>query len=122
MGYSMTIYQRMAAVFTAAKVPGFLQEWRATGEYPTIPEKYCTYLVEQDGEAMAADDEELVHESRVWIDVYGMTDVSAELGAVIGALREGGFLVSPTRDLDNVRLSRFQYHRRLRAIYYDYDI
>lgn len=115
----MTIYQRMAALFDAACIPGFLQEWRATDEYPEIPEKYCTYLLEQETDAMCADDRELVHACRIWIDVYGQTDLSAELQRLNRALDAAGFCIPYTRDMDNLRLSRYQYHRRLRVDYYE---
>ena len=116
----MTIYQRMASICEATGIPGFLNEWMATDEYPVIPDTYLTYLVDMESEAMAADDDELVREQVVWIDLYGCTDASAPLDALRQALRAGGFLVPWTRDMDNQRLSRHQYHRRLKATYYDY--
>lgn len=116
----MTIYQRMAAIFDAAGIPGFLQEWRATDEYPEIPEKYCTYLLEQETDAMCADDREIVHSYRIWIDAYGQTDLSEELQRLNRALDAAGFCIPYTRDMDNLRLSRYQYHRRLRVDYYEY--
>ena len=116
----MTIYQRIAAVFTAAGIPGFLQEWRATAAYPTIPAKFCTYLVTQDREALAADDAEQVHEYEVYIDLYGMTDVTQEQNTLVSRLYDAGFYIPYQRDMDNVRLTQYQYHRRLRVHYYDY--
>lgn len=116
----MTIYQRMAAIFTEAGIPGFLQEWRATDEYPTMPEKFCTYLVTQDREALAADDCEAAHEYEVYIDLYGMTDVTQEQLLLCVALETAGFYIPYTRDMDNLRLTRYQYHRRLRVRFYDY--
>lgn len=118
----MTIYQRMAAIFIEAGIPGFLNEWQATDEYPAIPDKYCTYLMEREAEAMAADDEPLVTRYTLWVDIYGKTDVSAEQRALIRALRAGGFYIPYTRDLDNQRLSEYEYHRRMQVHYYQYDL
>ena len=116
----MTIYQRMAQVFRDAEIPGFLQEWMATDEYPVIPDKYAAYLVEQESTALSADDDEYVRVYRVWVDLYGMCDISAELDALRAALKAAGFLIPYVRDLDNAGLSRYQYHRRMRVDYYEY--
>lgn len=117
----MTIYQRMAALFEEADIPGFFQEWMATDEYPAIPDTYCTYLVEREGEGIAADDATLAYRFTVWIDLYGREDVAEAERALVRALRAGGFYIPFTRDLDNQRLSDFQYHRRMQVTYYDFD-
>lgn len=118
----MTIYQRMAAMFAEADLPGFLQEWQATEDYPTIPDKYCTYLVEREGEALATDDEPAVYRYVVWVDLYGRTDVTADWLRLTRALRAAGFYIPFTRDMDNVRLSDFQYHRRMQINFYEYEL
>ena len=117
----MTIYQRMAAVFERAGVPGFLQEWRATPAYPQIPERYATYQVVRSGSALEADDAQIVSVNEVTIDLYGETDVSNALMAVMAELEADGFCVSDVRDMDNSGATRYIYHRRWRAQYYSYE-
>lgn len=117
----MTIYQRIAAVYAAAGVPGFLQDWFATPEHPTIPDKYLTYRVEWEGEALSADDAEAVHRYTVWIDLFGRTDVSGEQAALLRQLRGAGFYIPYTRDMDNLRLTDHPYHRRLQVTYYEFN-
>ena len=116
----MTIYQRMSSVFEHADLPGFLQEWRATNEYPVIPDMFATYQVTQSGSAMTADDIEIIHRYEVWIDLYGETDVSGALATVMTELEAQGFTINDVRDLDNTKATRYIYHRRWRVEYFDY--
>ena len=71
---------------------------------------------------MAADDGTAAYRYTVWIDLYGLTDVTGDWLGLTRALRAGGFYIPFTRDLDNPRLSDYQYHRRLQVHFYEYDI
>lgn len=119
MENSTTIYQRMGAVFAAANVPGFLQEWRQTDAYPAIPPKFCAYVIRGERAAMCADNREWIHRTDVELHIYGKTDVSAERESVVQALENAGFEIAGERDLDDVRAGEYQYHRRLEIVYFE---
>lgn len=94
----MTIYQRMAEVFRLADVPGFLQAWRKTDEYPDLPELYAVYNLAQERPALSADDGAIFQRYDVTIWVYGSQDVTAAAAAIEDALGLEGFGVPRTSD------------------------
>lgn len=112
----MTIHQRMAQIFQEAEIPGFLQEWRATKEYPKIPDKYCTYIVTVEDDGLCADDMEILHRTSLYLHMYGKTDISTEHDRLRAVLSKHGFYFPRTRDLDDIRAGEYQYHKRLDLI------
>ena len=115
----MTIHQRMSALFEAAEIPGFLQEWRATPEFPRAPDIFCTYIAPLDTPALCADDLEIIHATNVYLHMYGKTDVTPAYDRLLAAAKAAGFYIPTGRDLDDVRNGEYQYHRRLDLVYYD---
>lgn len=116
----MTIYQRMEAAFAAAGVPGFLQAWQKTDEFPEIPPTFCAYVATQTDDALNADDQELARGYAVTVHLYGTADVSAAQAALEAAFLDGGFLIPRIRDLDDVRAGEYRYHKRFDLTYYDF--
>lgn len=94
----MTIYQRMEAIFQVADVPGFLQEWRKTDEWPELPEIYAAYNLTVERPAQCADDREIFRRYDVAIWVYGTEDVSAAVEAICDALTMDGFALPRESD------------------------
>lgn len=119
MSTTLTIYQRMDALFKAANVPGYLQQWRRTEEHPTLPDKYCTYLVAPDRPALCADNDEIIHVYNVLVHIYGKTDPTPEAAALVKAAKAAGFCVPSARDVPDVRAGEYQYHRRVDLAYYE---
>lgn len=116
----MTIYQRMAAVFRRAGVPGFLQAWQKTREYPEIPDKFCAYVVERVSEALSGDDRPKAMEYAVSLHLFGRADVSDERDMLEAALLDAGFFIPCIRDLDDVRAGEYIYHKRFDLTYYEF--
>lgn len=115
----MTIYQRLDAIFARAGVPGFMGAWVATPDYPSIPQKYAVYTVVSEGDALCADDLELLHGYEVDIDLYGRFDLSAEARAIEQALLEDAWCIEQARDIADWRRGEYLYHRRIEASYYE---
>ena len=114
----MTIYQRMGEVFLSAGLRGYLHEWRPTEAEPDMPDPYATFTIARDGDALNADDEEIMHEYRITIDLYSKGDLSTALADLRAALREGGFLDLPAADAAAQWGTAYRYHKRLEARYY----
>ena len=113
----MTIYQRMMAVFELAGVEGFLQRY----EYMEDVEPgdiYADYTVMTDGPALCADDAEIMHMYRVYIDLHGKTDVSAAMDNLLQALELQGFDTRPVQHLDGLNQSKWVYHKRIITTWY----
>lgn len=119
----MTIHQRMKEIFEQAEIPGFLQVWKATPEYPKIPEKYCTYIVTTESDALCADDEALITQMNVYIHLYGKTDVTDEYNRLRAAITDqvGLTLLPRVHDLDDIREGEYQYHRRIDTYFYQFN-
>ena len=90
----MTIYQRMDAAFAKAGISGFLHEWRATEEYPVIPDMFAVYTVNSETDALCADDAELIHRA----DRFGIVRM---------------------RDVNDVRTGDYHYHRRFDLVRFE---
>ena len=116
----MTIYQRMQAVFEAARVKGYLQTRETTTADARLPDTYCDYVVMSDGSALDADDGELVHRSDVYVDLHGKRDTSETLELLLQALEAAGFAYTPVRHLDGMRGSKYKYHKRIVATHFAY--
>ena len=118
----MTIHQRMKAIFAAADVPGFLQAWRNTSEYPVIPDKYCTYLVTAERAELCCDDDIAILDIGVCIHLWGRTDVTEEYNRLISAIAEQDHLTLIPRslDLDDVRQGEYHYHRRIDTQFFEF--
>lgn len=117
----MTIYQRMMALFESIGVTGYLNTAElTTGQAPSLPDVYAAYNVLSDGDAVNADDDELIHSWRVMVDVHGRGDISATVDALRTALKSGGFYVQHAQHLDGMYGSRYIYHRRVYAVYYEH--
>lgn len=116
----MTIYQRMEAAFQLAEVPLFLQEWRKTEEYPTIPEQYAVYNVNRSRPALIADDEEIIHRYDIAVWLYGTSDVSATAEDILLAMQAYDMDILHSKDgyarLDGGHLDI----RIIDAVYIDY--
>lgn len=115
----MTIHALMAEIFAQAQIPGFLQQWRATEAYPVIPDKYCTYIVTVEDDMLCADDTEIIHRTRLYLHMYGKTDLGAEYKRLKAVLDAHGFYFPRTRDLDDVRAGEYQYHKCIDLIRID---
>lgn len=118
----MTIYQRMAKVFAVAGMPGFFQTWRATAEYPAIPDKYAVYAVTNDAAEFSADDEEFIHRYDVVVYLYGATDVTLEWEALQSVLQAAGFCVARGKDSATSQNGGIQYKKRIDTTYYDFHM
>lgn len=116
----MTIHQVMAQVFQEADIPGFLQVWKQTEQYPTIPDKYCTYIVTQTNVLASADDAPWITQDKLCIHLFGKTDISAELDRLNAVLEKHDFLIPRVQDLDDIRTGEYQYHKRIDLIYIEY--
>lgn len=110
----MSIYQRMTEVFHQAGLPGFLNYWRKSSEYPEIPSQFCVYTVTQEGAALAADDCELIHETQVTLDMYGRSDLSAAHGRLKEVLMQNGFDLLGQSDAADVYSGEWRYHKRMK--------
>lgn len=117
----MTIHQTMAQVFQEAEIPGFLQAWKQTEQYPVIPDKFCTYIVTTDSAVLSADDVPAVVQKNLYIHMFGKTDISTELDRLNEVLEGHDFLIPRVCDLDDVRSGEFQYHKRIDLIYIEYE-
>lgn len=115
----MTIHQRMTGIFTQAQVPGFLQEWKATEQYPKPPDIFATYSAPIERDALNADDCELIHRTDVYVHLYGKTDVTEAFDSIFLAAKQAGFYVTSSRDALDLGQGEYQYHRRLDLSYYD---
>ena len=109
----MTIYQRMQKIFEAAGVPGFLQGWQATAEYPQIPDIFAAYIVNAEAPMLCADDVPIIGSTSLALHVYGKTDVSDAVAKIKEALTADDFMISNQRDLDDVRNGEYIYHRKM---------
>ena len=109
----MTIYQRMQQIFAAADVPGFLQGWQVTEEYPVIPDIFAAYIVNAETPMLCADDVTLIGSTSLSLHVYGKTDVSDAVAKIKAALLADDFMISNQRDLDDVRNGEYIYHRKM---------
>lgn len=116
----MSIHQLMAQIFQEAAIPGFLQVWKQTEQYPTIPDKYCTYIVTQDSVGLSADNAPVATQKNLYIHMYGKTDINAELDRLNAVLEKHDFYIPRVNDLDDVRSGEFQYHKRIDLIYIEY--
>lgn len=118
----MTIYQRMNKVFRDASVPGFFQSWRATKEYPELPDKYAVYTVTNDTDEFNADDVEFIHRSDVVIYLFGATDITPECTSLSRALQGAGFCIARGRDAATALNGSIQNKKRIDATYYDFHM
>lgn len=118
----MTIYQRMAEVFSAAGIPGFFQFWRKTQDCPEIPAKFCTYNVVMEDFPLCSDDQPIVCAYDIVLHMYGISDLTPDLEKLSAALVAAGFSIWRTRGLDDVRAGEYQFHRRIDLVYHDYDL
>lgn len=109
----MTIYQRMQQVFEDAGVPGFLQGWQATAEYPQIPDIFAAYIVNAEAPMLCADDAPIIGSTSLALHIYGKTDVSNAVARIKTALLDEDFMISNQRDLDDVRNGEYIYHRKM---------
>jgi len=116
----MTIHQIMAQIFQEAEIPGFLQVWKQTEQYPAIPDKFCTYIVTTDSVALSADDAPVAVQKNLYIHMFGESDINAELDRLNAVLEKRDFLIPRVCDLDDVRSGEFQYHKRIDLIYIEY--
>lgn len=94
----MTIYQRMEAAFQLAEVPLFLQEWRKTDQYPTLPDIYAVYNVKLERPAQYADDAEIFRRYDIDVWLYGTNDVSDAAADIDLAMKAYGMDVMRSRD------------------------
>lgn len=116
----MTIYQRMQKIFEAAGVPGFLQGWQATAEYPQIPDIFAAYIVNAEAAMLCADDVPIIGSTSLALHVYGKTDVSGAVAKIKEALTADDFMISNQRDLDDVRNGEYIYHRKMDLTYIEF--
>ena len=116
----MTIYQRMDEVFRVAAVPGFLQAWQKTDEYPTLPDLYAVYNLTRERSAQSADDSEIFRRYDVHIWVYGTHDVSAAVEAIEDALRLDGFAEPASGDGFARVNGDHIYVKTIEAVYVDF--
>lgn len=115
----MTIYQRMDAAFAQAGIPGFLHEWRATEEYPVIPDMFAVYTVNSETDALCADDAELIHRWDIIVHLYSKGDALAYEVDLLCALRADGFGIVRMRDVNDVRTGDYHYHRRFDLVRFE---
>lgn len=116
----MTIYQRMEAAFELARVPLFLQEWRKTDEYPTIPELYAVYNVNRERTAQSADDAEIFRRYDISVWLYGKSDVSEAAEDIRMAMEAYGVEASHSRDGYARRDSGHLDIKTIDAVYVDF--
>lgn len=117
----MTIHQIMAQIFHEAEIPGFLQAWKKTEQYPVIPDKFCTYIVTQNSVALSADNGPVAIQIHLYVHMFGKTDISAEFDRLSAVLEQHDFLIPRECDLDDVRSGEYQYHKRVDLIYIEYQ-
>lgn len=118
----MTIYQRTGAVFEAAGVPGFLQMFRRTEEYPEMPDTFAVYNISQTRSPLCADDVEIARMYTVHIDVYGKGDVSGAVEAIREALAAADYALPVLSDQPDLYGLALQYHTAISTSYVDYDL
>ena len=112
----MNVYRRMQGAFHAAGVPGFLQYWRPTRQYPKVPEIFATWEMKSDAPALCADDGEMVLQLiTAEVHIWGVRDVGDACGALCRALADAGFDVANRSDRMENRPDEWQYHTILRV-------
>lgn len=118
----MTIYQKMKALFAKAEIEGRYQTFESNETESSLPDVYCDYRIVSDGSALMADDLEIAHRYDLYIDIHGKRDVSAALDRLLSTLKADNFDVSAARHLDGMNGSKYKYHRRIIATYYDFEM
>ena len=113
----MTIYQRLAEIFRAADIPGFLNYWRKSTEYPEVPAIFCTYVVTQERDALCADDIELIHQYNITIRMYGKGDLTAAHERLRLTLLANCFPTVRQSDLADIYSGEWRYCKRIDALY-----
>lgn len=116
----MTIYQHMAEAFRVADVPGFLQAWRKTEQYPTLPDLYAVYNLQTERPLICADDAAIItrYDVRVW--VYGVEDVSEAVAALCDALQLEGFTLPRAQDAYATVNGEHRYIKQIETTFIDY--
>ena len=113
----MTIYQRMQQVFQTAEVPLFHMAWRATEEYPNIPETYAEYQVITSMEDWA-DDAPQWPRYQITAMLYCPDDPSELVEAILSQMTDERWSVRPVQeDYTPVPGGRHQYRRLIQAVF-----
>lgn len=116
----MTIYQRMEEVFRVADVPGFLQAWQKTDEFPELPSLYAVYNLTRERTAQSADDAEIFRRYDVTVWVYGTEDVTEAVAAIEDAMALDGIEVHTLADSFTRLNGDHVYLKTIQAIYIDF--
>ena len=118
----MTIYQRMQGIFEAAEVPLFHMAWRATEEYPSIPETYAVYEV-REGVALWADNAPQWPRYEIAVVLYSPTDPTELVAEILEGMGgapdydERWSLRPVEEDYTQIPGGRHQYRRLIQATF-----
>ena len=113
---TQTIYQLMDDVFTYADIPGRLNEWRVTVEEPDLPAIFAVYVNTEKSGDFFADDVPVVTRYELNVHVWGTTDITAKVEALIDALRHYDFDVLRSADIPDTAGSEYIYHNKIEVV------